>query len=93
MAGFTTRVELHYANAEDYQKLHEAMKKQGFSRTINGDNGITYHLPTAEYLYYGEITASSVVDKAKVAAGSVKNSYEVLVTEAVRWNWYGLKQV
>ena len=29
MAGFTTRIELHAAKAEDYEKLHEAMEAEG----------------------------------------------------------------
>lgn len=49
MAMFVARVELHGANAETYQRLHEAMQAIGFNRTITGDNGGRYLLPTGEY--------------------------------------------
>ena len=35
MASFTTRVELHKAYESDYEVLHAAMGREGFTRTIN----------------------------------------------------------
>ena len=34
MPDFTIRVELHGATGDDYDKLHSAMQKRGFVRTI-----------------------------------------------------------
>ena len=49
MSQFTVRVELHGAQWVDYETLHAAMERQGFSRVIKGPDGRTYQLPSAEY--------------------------------------------
>jgi hypothetical protein len=91
MTNFTTRVELHDADSDDYITLHDEMKKEGFIRTITSDDGTTYKLPPAEYNYTGRISCEKVRDKAASAASQVKNSYEVLVTESAGRCWQGLK--
>jgi hypothetical protein len=90
VAWFMTRVELHDATWSDYTKLHEAMRTQGFGLSIVGDDGKSYALPPAEYWYDGAITRDDVFSKGKSAAGSVKSSYAVVVTEAVSSTWCGL---
>lgn len=94
MPKFTTRVELH--NSEDYEKLHTAMKNEGFSRTIkwDGDDN-TYQLPTAEYTCGGnELTKDGVLAAARKAATTVTKEYSVLVTQADgSRRQYGLKVV
>ena len=92
MASFTTRVELHDANDDDYEKLHEKMEAKGFSRTITSDEGTTYHLPPAEYDYSGDVTRAQVREKAKSAASLVMSSYSVLVTESNGRTWHALKK-
>ena len=49
MPQFTVRVELHEAKWGDYDTLHAAMAKKGFSRVIVADDRRTFHLPWAEY--------------------------------------------
>jgi len=93
MASFTTRVELHYANEDDYETLHEEMAKQGFKRTITASDGITYHLPTAEYNYIGDKTKDQVLDKAKTAAEKTRKNFCTLVTESNGRTWYNLEKV
>ena len=90
MASFTIRVELHDATRDDYTKLHEKMRSQGFSQTIKSDDGITYQLPPAEYDYTGYATRSQVLEKANAAAALTKPRYAVLVTESAGRTWYGL---
>ncbi|AST27083.1 hypothetical protein [Ralstonia pseudosolanacearum] len=90
MTGFTTRVELHAAKAEDYDRLHEAMEAQGFKRSITSDDGVAYDLPTAEYYYEGNVTRNNVLEKTKVAAGKTGKKYGILVTEGNGWAWTGL---
>jgi hypothetical protein len=90
---FTTRVELHYASDEDYESLHEAMKREAFSREITSNDGVTYHLPTAEYNYEGNRTGSEVLDAAKRAANTTRLKYAVLVTESDGRTWSGLQRV
>jgi hypothetical protein len=94
MPRFITRVELHAANSGDYEKLHDAMQKKNFSRTITSGNGGTYHLPMAEYYRSGAgLTCDQVRGDAKAAADSVWKSCAVLVTEAGESSticWIGL---
>lgn len=93
MATFTTRVELHKAYEDDYEVLHAAMEQRGFSRQITSDDGVTYHLPTAEYNYSGSKTRSRVLELAKEAASETNKKYAVLVTESNGRSWSGLEHV
>lgn len=93
MAKFTTRVELHSADSDDYDTLHEEMKNEGFTRTITSGDGIEYHLPTAEYNYEANITRDGVFKKAKSAAGKTGKNYSLLVTESEGRTWYNLDKV
>jgi hypothetical protein len=87
MARFTTRVELHDEESSDYDKLHKAMERKGFTRTIVvGDT--TYHMPNAEYNYDGEATRDQVREKAVEAAKTVRPKFDVLVTESAGRCWY-----
>jgi hypothetical protein len=93
MAQFTTRVLLNgYPTAEDFESLHKAMKRRGFSRVIKSDDGDYYWLPNAEYDRQGNLTVNQVLDDAKAAANSVSTPNEVLVTDAKSRMWNGLKK-
>lgn len=92
MATFTSRVELHGGNWDDYEKLHVEMGRRGFSRTITSDKNVTYDLPPAEYNYEGAATKNDVLEKAKAAAATVVSSYAVLVTESTGRTWHNLPQ-
>ncbi|HWF65200.1 MAG TPA: hypothetical protein VN685_11360, partial [Rhizomicrobium sp.] len=86
--------ELHNASREDYTKLHERMRAAGFNTTIKGSNGLTYHLPPAEYRYEGyNMTSVQVRDKASAVAATVKPSPAIFVTEGANCAWTGLEQV
>ena len=74
MASFTVRIELHNANRENYEELHEQMATQGFKNTITSDSGASYYLPPAEYNFEGSATRDQVLQGAKSAAASVKSS-------------------
>jgi len=90
MTSYTTRVELHDAESDDYTRLHAAMKKQGFTQTITSDKGTVYPLPTAEYNYIGDRTRSQVLEAAKQAASTVVKSFGILVTESAGRTWHNL---
>ncbi len=92
MAQFTTRVELHDATWSDYNTLHAQMDNRGFSRKIKSDDGIWYHLPTAEYDFNGEKTLSDVLALAKAAATTTGKKYAVLVTESKGRKWFSLER-
>jgi hypothetical protein len=82
MPKFIIRVELHGATtAEDYSKLHSAMDKSGFSRTVKW-KGVSYQLPTAEYRRSGEnLTSDDVLRDARAAAATVRAKPPVVVGE------------
>lgn len=93
MSSFTVRVELHDATWNDYDVLHAAMESEGFRRTVRSDDGITYHLPTAEYDLSAYKDRSEVLDKAKAAATRTRKGFGVLVTESNGRTWIGLAPV
>lgn len=93
MATFTTRVELHKAAEKEYERLHEAMEAEGFSRTITTTSGREYHLPTAEYSFKGEATIDDVLAAAKRAATITGKASEILVTESKSRRHSGLTEV
>ena len=91
MAKFTVRVELHAANAADYETLHAAMRTEGFSQFITSGDGVKYHLPTAEYNREGNFTQDHVLQLTKSAVAKVNKKAAILVTEAVSRTWEGLQ--
>lgn len=99
MGHFTTRVVLHKddknyepLDSETYDILHGAMEKEGFNRTILGDNNIEYYLPPAEYDKIGDFTIEEVRASAEKAAKKAAKKYSVLVTEGSR-AWIYLDEV
>lgn len=93
MANFTVRVELHQATWSDYETLHAAMEKKGFSRSITGSDGKTYQLPLAEYNgLAGNLDTAEIRDIAWEAAKTTGKKSAVLVTEGTR-AWVGLEQI
>ncbi len=93
MPSFTVRVELHGGTADDYETLHGDMEAEGFSRTIRSDNGIEYHLPTAEYDITGSLGLDDVLERAKTATSRTHDDFGVLVTESNGRKWIGLPKV
>jgi hypothetical protein len=92
MAKFTTRVQLKGSpSADDYERLHKAMKRQGFTRIIENDEGKKYWLPHAEYNREASVNRSVVLEDAKAAAATISKDYELLVTESAGRTWHGLK--
>lgn len=92
MAKFTVRVELHDARTwNDYNKLHAAMENEGFSRAIES-NGVTYHLPTAEYNRDAALTLEQILESANNAASSVDPKSSILVTESNGRIWQNLSE-
>ena len=90
MPSFITRVEFHSATHSDYETLHSEMGREGFLRTIASDQGVRYHLPTAEYSYIGSTTAADVLERAKRAAAKTRKTFGAIVTEANGSTWHNL---
>jgi hypothetical protein len=89
VAKFTIRIELHHAYASDYEALHGAMERAGFSRTIVSNDGTIYWLPTAEYNANGNDLAA-VLSLAERAATTTGKTFAILVTESNGRRWSGL---
>ena len=92
MARFTVRVELHQADGDDYETLHTAMEAKGFSRLITSGDGISYHLPWAEYNREADLTKEAILKAAKVAAAQTQKKFGILVTESSGRTWDGLQR-
>jgi hypothetical protein len=94
MTNYTTRVELHGADEDKYEALHDAMKAEGFVRWIENSSGEKLRLPTAEYNLPGStLDRKQVAKRAERAAESVKPNPTpwILVTESAGRTWSGLK--
>ncbi len=89
MAEFTVRVELHNADADDYELLHQRMASRGYAKEVQGDNGRMHALPTAEYIATKNLSVVQVRDEVFAIAQLIKPSPypEVLVTEANNKAW------
>lgn len=90
---YLVRVELHSASYNDYETLHSAMAAAGFQRTIRGDNGTLYYLPTAEYgieTWQNGEQVRAAADSAAARTGKLHGV--VVVRYDVAW-WQGLTQV
>jgi hypothetical protein len=92
MADFTVRIELHDAQWNDYERLHAAMERQGFTRLITSDEGRRYQMPWAEYNGVGSFTSMQVLNIAQAAASTTGKRHAVLVTEATSRAWVGLQK-
>ncbi|ADV98796.1 hypothetical protein CQP30_20260 [Yersinia pestis] len=86
MSDFTIRVELHNADSDDYEALHEKMNAKGYKKEITTD-GKTYKLPTAEYVCSKDLSASEIRDDVLRIANSIKPKSDVLVTKSNGRAW------
>lgn len=82
MANYVARIELHNASYDDYETLHSAASRRGFSRTIASDNGGTYRLPTGTYVASGtNATLQQAYDAACAAARETRKAFWVVVAD------------
>jgi hypothetical protein len=71
MNWFITRVELHGADENDYQRLHEEMQARLFIRAARENNGTLLQLPTAMYFSQSnQLRAADVETLAAQAAAA-----------------------
>jgi hypothetical protein len=102
---FIVRVVLHRTDgSDDYTDLHAEMRKRGFSRTIDSDDGKTYRLPPAEYFIESPATTDRIKELAEEAVDAVMADEEtyiqrankqptILVTSSAHITWSGLQRV
>jgi hypothetical protein len=92
MPRFTVRVELFgEADEDQYKSLHKKMQAKKYFRVIKGRED-WYHLPTATYDHSAKTSASTVTNEVLTIAKSVWKDSGVLVTEASRISWKGLRK-
>ena len=94
MSKFMVRVELHDADAHDYDDLHDEMKAEGFKRSVEASDGLRYHLPPGVYRMKSKSkSACDVRELAAKAAASVKPKFAVVVCDGSTFAWQGLDKV
>jgi hypothetical protein len=95
MAQFTVRVELHGALPSDYDRLHELMNAYLFRRFVAGVDAAggsgKWAMPTGEYDYTAENTATDVRVLVKTLADSIKPGAWVFVTQVADRSWITAK--
>jgi hypothetical protein len=93
---FVSRVELHDVSGaqsrETYQRLHDAMQAEGFSRSVT-NAGETLHLPPGEYAINQSLTVDQVHEKALSAAKRIGHRFEVLTNQSAAFRETGLARV
>jgi hypothetical protein len=92
MSDFLARVELHDAIWPDeyVSRLHSAMSREGFSKTITDEKGIVYELPIAEYYKSTSEDVEQVIERAKKAATTIGKKFGVIVGDCTNLKWSGL---
>ena len=92
MSDFLTRVELHDAKWPDeyISRLHSAMAREGFSKTITDEKGIVYELPIAEYYKSTSENIEEVIERAKKAVTTTGKKFAVVVGACTNLKWSGL---
>jgi hypothetical protein len=82
MANYLARVELHKATNDDYETLHGAMKKRGFTRIIVSNEGKKYRLPTGTYVVEGtNATLEQAYTATTAAAAETGKTYWTIVVD------------
>lgn len=84
MANFFARVELHRATwPDDYESLHTALAKHGFTNCITFDDGDQKRLPTGFYFSTGQKDDVSLIAKVvKACADNTGFKNEVSVVKS-----------
>ena len=80
MARFITRIQLQNATEDDYEKLHEEMKKESFRLNSNYQlHRDKNNLPPLEYDCEGNISLSDITESAFRAARKIGKTYSFTV--------------
>lgn len=93
MNNYTIRVELKDPSDKKRVELLFTMLENGFSRSVVCERGITYALPTNEFLYVGNEKIASLMARIVALIGNISEEPSVLVTRSVERSWSGLRVV
>ena len=91
-ATFTVRIELHRdATTNDYHQIKKMLKANGFAKNVTDFQGNTFHLPSYEFIYTGEISREALLEKVDTILKGILSKYAILITESAGLSWMGLK--
>ena len=92
IATFTLRIELHRdATTSDYHQIKKMLKATGFTKNVTDSQGNTFHLPSYEFIYTGEISREALLEKVDTILKGILSKYAILITESAGLSWLGLK--
>ena len=83
MVRYLTRVQLHFAEHGDHDRLHSELLAAGFSHVITGANGQNFYLPTGDYWIESGDGAPAITALAKGAAERTGRANSVVVAQYV----------
>ena len=91
MANYMARIELYLAGPDEYAQLDIHMRRRGYLRTMAGEDGASYQLPTGTY-YVTESSAMLEVALRAAVDGANETGREaaVVVTDWRIARWSGL---
>ncbi len=83
MVRYLTRVQLHFPEPGDHDKLHAELLAAGFSHVITGGGGSQFYLPTGDYWIESGANAATITALAKAAAERTGRAHSVVVAQYV----------
>jgi hypothetical protein len=93
MANYMARIELQHAGPAEYERLDSGMRMRGYLRTMPGEDGAVYQLPTGTYFVEESSAMLEVALRAAVdAAEETGKQAAVLVTDWRAARWSGLEK-
>lgn len=86
---YLVRIQLHYETRADYDKLHDAIQKVGFAKTVNSEEGKSYDLPHAEYVreMAEDDNRDDILASVIAAIESVTKHYDVTFSDVARMSF------
>ena len=94
MASYIVRVEMDAATIDDYAVLHAAMERRHYTRTIRGEDGLTYRLPAATYIMSNsDISLTDACDAAVASAQETRKFHSLIITDLVSGRFFGLPRI
>lgn len=85
---YLVRIELHDAQWNHYETLHQQMERAGFAHTIKGDSGNFHQLPDATYAAQNtQADMRTVYNTAYSAATKTGRKFGLIVVDynSARW--------
>lgn len=94
MPSYMVRVELKNANGEDYNELHEKLGALGLARSVIGNDGASYEMPTGTYYGKSDLSTGSLRERVSTLSNphSRPGVAAVFVAEVSDWAFWLYKE-